>query len=101
MNELELDVKEVKSTKKDLAKQELKEQVLVSKFDQKDETSHITNLNIYIFYAVFLFITILAVVLKIKSNKKKELQQKQANQKDIEENEHYQDYKEAVKSLDE
>ena len=97
----ELDLKEVKSTKKDLAKQELKEQVIINKFDQKDETSYVTNVNIYIFYAVFLFITILAVILKIKSNKKKELLKKEADQKDIEENEHYQDYKEAVKLLDE
>jgi len=97
----ELDLKEVKSTKKDLAKQELKEQVIINKFDQKDETSYVTNVNIYIFYAVFLFITILAVILKIKSNKKKELLKKEADQKDIEENEHYQDYKKAVKSLDE
>ena len=97
----ELTTPEQKTTKKDLKKQELKEQIVINKFDQKDEASYITNLNIYIFYAAFLLIAIIAVVLKVKSNKKKELLKKEADQKEIKENEHYQDYKEAVKSLDE
>lgn len=93
--------KTIETTKKNLKKQELKEQAVINKFDQKDQTSYMTNLNIYILSAIFLVFTIIVVVLKVKLNKKKELLKKEADQKEIKENEHYQDYRKAIKSLEE